>query len=177
MIRQREFRRYRRPKSRSTRQAGQSLSELAGALIVMTPILLAAIDGGTILIGAAINDSTCRDAARAAASGPPGDQSTGTRTVSSDKAPYKRAVAVVKNVYRTDLPMKIRDALQITETVKDYPPANMGGGSLDGEISVQTVIDVYPPFLIHLLIGEDGLSLKTKHIVPFTYTISATTSG
>jgi hypothetical protein len=157
--------------------AGQSLSELAAALVVMTPILLAAIDGGTILMGAALNDSTCRDAARAAASGPPGDQSIGTRAVASDKAPYKRAVAVIQNVYNTNLPMKIRDTLQISETVKDYPPANSGGGSLDGEVSVQTVIDVYPPFLIHLLVGEDGISLKTKHIVPYTYTISATTSG
>ncbi len=174
MIRQRVFKLHKHARLRRNRQSGQSLSELAAALIVMTPVLLAAIDGGTILIGAAINDSTCRDAARAAASGPPGDQATGTRAVMSDKAPYKRAVAVIKNVYHTDLPMRIRDALEVNETIKDYPPANLGGGSLDGEVSVQTVIDVYPPFLIHLLIGEEGLSLKTKHIVPYTYTISAT---
>lgn len=173
-MRQRVFKLHSNSRTRISRQAGQSLTELAAALIVMTPVLLAAIDAGTILMGAAINDSTCRDAARAAASGPPGDQTTGTRTVTSDKAPYKRAIAVIKNVYRTDLPMKIRDNLQISETVKDFPPANLGGGSLDGEVSVQTVIDVYPPFLIHLLVGENGVSLKTKHIVPYTYTISAT---
>lgn len=176
MLRQRAFGFHISSRKGSRRRAGQSLTELAAALVFMTPIILAAIDGLTILMGAALNDSTCRDAARAAASGPPGDQAVGTRSVASDKTPYRRASAVIKNVYNTNLPMKIRDSLQVSETVIDFPPAAMGGGSLDGEVSVQTVIDIYPPFLIKALVGPEGISLKTKHIVPYTYTIKATGS-
>ncbi len=158
------------------RTRGQSLSELAGALAVMTPLVLITIDLLAISIGVAINDSVCRDAARAAAAGPPGLETLGTRNVAPDQTPYLRAKAVVKNLYNTNLPMKIREALDVKETVKDVPPATMGGGSLDGEVSVQTVIDVYPPFLVKFLVGPEGISLKTKHIVPFTYTVKAASS-
>ena len=161
---------------RRNRRSGQSLSELVGALAVMTPLILISIDLLSVCVGLAINDSTCRDAARAAAAGPPGDQTIGTRTVNSAKTPYIRAKAVVKNVYQSNLPMKIRDTLQVVETVKDYPPADRGGGSLDGEVSVETTIDIYPPFFVHALVGPSGVTLKTKHVVPFTYTIAASTT-
>jgi hypothetical protein len=156
---------------------GQSLAELSAALVLMTPLVLATIDGLSICVGAAINDTTCRDAARAAASGPPAETTLGTRTVASGQAPYKRARAVVEKVYQTNLPMKIREVISVKETVKDYPPATMGGGSLDGEVSVETTIDIYPPFLVKSIVGPSGISLKTKHIVPYTYTIAASAGG
>src|SRR5271157_1534729 len=97
------------------RTSGSSLAELAAALVLMTPILLLMIDCLSICIGTAINDSVCRDAARAAASGPPAVASVGNRSVAMGQAPYARAQTVIKNVYQTNLPMKIRDAITVSE--------------------------------------------------------------
>lgn len=152
---------------------GSSLAELGGALVLMVPILLIVFDCLAICIGTGINDATCRDAARAAASGPPGQNLIGTgRTVTVAQPPYKRAKAVVKNVYQSNLPMKIRDNMDVVETVKDIPPTTTGG-SLSGEVSVETTIDIYPPFLVGAMVGESGVTLKSKHVVPYTYTITA----
>lgn len=142
-------------------------------LALLTPVVLVLIDCVFIGIGCAINDSVCRDAARAAASGPPGFSGISTnRTVSPGESPYKRATAVVKKVYNTSLPMKMKETLTVMESVDDVPPDAMGG-AIDGMVSVETLIDIYPPFLVGTVVGESGISLKSKHQVPITYVLPA----
>lgn len=152
------------------RQRGQGLAEVVAVLICVVPVVLLVIDAGMIAIGAGINDSACRDAARAAASGPPSMLEIGQRLVGSGKSPHDRASSVVKRIYATNLPMKLRDNIETIETVIDVPP-QPAGGAVDGQVSVKTTIDVYPPFLAGAVIGPKGISLKSTHIVPITYVV------
>lgn len=147
---------------------GQGLSEVVGVLICLVPAVLVVMDLGMIAIGAGLNDQACRDAARAAASGPPSQLTIAdNRKVGSGTAPHDRAVAVLKKIYATNLPMKVRDSLEATETVRDIPTD--AGGAVDGEISIKTTIDIYPPFLAGAFVGAKGVSLNCMHTVPITY--------
>jgi hypothetical protein len=148
---------------------GQSLVELGALLIVAIPVLLLLIDCSFVVIGAATNDAICRDVTRAAASGPPGLLEIGDeRTVGAGGAPYQRAVAVIKHVWITNMPMKVRDNVKVSETVTDVPPDTMGG-AITGSVSVETTVDIYPSFLIKGLVGSDSIVLSSRHTVPYTY--------
>lgn len=150
---------------------GQGVAELVGALVLLVPIVLTAIDLGILAIGAAINDSICRDAARAAASGPPSEFSLGdSRNLTPDKAPYQRALSVATKLYSTNFPAKIRNTLVAVETVRDIPP-NSTGGAIDGDVAITTTIDIYPPFLVGAIMG--GVSLSSSHKVPITYVMKS----
>lgn len=164
----------RRITSYSRASHGSSIMELVCVLVLITPFILLLIDCGMIAIGVALNDSVCRDAARASASGPPGALLVGTnRAVSAGQDPYDRAVAVIKRIYQTNLPMKVRNTIIASETVRVVPPP-MVGGAIDGDVNVQTTIDVYPPFLVGAIVGAGGVSFKSSHRVPFTYVVPNT---
>lgn len=154
----------------------QGLAELAAALVIIVPLVLLVIDCVVITIGAAINDQVCRDAARAAASGPPGSLITGiNRTVPAGSPPYSRALAVVQHIWVSNIPAKVRDALILTETVSDVPPAEIGG-PIEGDVSVETTVDVYPPFLLRTLVGSAGIAFHSRHDVTYTYIVVRTES-
>jgi hypothetical protein len=155
---------------------GSSITELVATLVPIAPFILVLIDCGMIAIGVALNGFVCRDAARASASGPPGDLTVGTnRTVSAGKDLYDRAIAVIKRLYATNLPVKVRETIIASETVRIVPPP-MVGGAVDGAVNVQTTIDVYPPFLVGGIVGAGGIALKSSHRVPFTYVVLNTTA-
>jgi len=156
-----------RTKTRRTpaeRQNGQSLVEVCAALMIAIPLLLILIDGVFVFIGASLNDSICRDAARAAAAGPP-------TVVDNIATPKQRALTVIKHVYYSSLPMKVRDAVDVKEDVRSVPPESQGG-YVDGEIAVGTTIDIYPPFMLNNA-GSGQVVLNSKHIVPITYVVPA----
>lgn len=150
---------------------GQSFIELGLVLSVAVPIMLLLVDSAFIMIGAATNDSVCRDVARAAASGPPSELTEGdNRSVGIGTAPYDRAQAVLKHVWITNLPMKVRDSVEIVESISDVPPATMGG-AVGGEVTVKTTIDVYPCFLVKAFVGSDSLPFSSRHTVSYTYVV------
>ncbi|HIA50965.1 MAG TPA: hypothetical protein EYN91_02610 [Candidatus Melainabacteria bacterium] len=156
--------------ARKRHREGQGLVEVVGVLICVVPAVLLVIDLGMIAIGAGLNDQACRDAARAAASGPPSDLTKGeNRQVGAGTAPYDRAEAVVKKIYSTRLPMKVREKIETVETVRDIPTDI--GGAVDGEISVKTTIDIFPPFLAGAIVGNQGYTLNSTHTVPITYVV------
>lgn len=153
---------------------GQGIVELVTALVCLVPVGLVLIDLGVVAIGAGINDAACRDAARAAASGAPSELTLAdNRTIGPDKSPYQRAQSVIKKIYATNVPAKIRQNIEAIETIKDVP-AIEAGGAVDGEVSVKTTIDVYPPFIVGKVVGDGGIALSAKHIVPITYVMPAT---
>ena len=159
---------------RRRRQRGQSLIELGAAMIVVVPVLLLLIDLAIIAIAAGLNDTVCRDSARAAASGPPASAPVVyNQEVGSSTTPYKRALAVIKSIYATNIPAKVRDTIRVIETVQDVPPAPQGG-SVSGYVLVQTTIDVYPPFLVRAIMPT-GIALTCSHNVPYTYVVPNTT--
>lgn len=151
---------------------GQGLAELCGGLVVMVPILLACIDLGTIALGASINDNICQNAAFAAAAGPPSTRtvSTADRTVGSSQDPYLRALSVVRSQSPRNLPIKVGENIQVSESIRNLPP-NEVGGSFEGDVNVSTTVTVMPPFLVSAVVGAKGIELRSKHIAPFTYAL------
>jgi len=157
---------------RKTRaNSGTSLVEFCAVLIITVPIILSVIDLGFIALGAQMNDTVSRDAARAAAEGPPGGTpGESNATLKSSTEPYKRAQEVVENFYCTNVPAKVREDLKLTESLTDVPP-NTEGGAVDGQIAVETTVDIYPPFLIGGIAEGHKITLSARHDSPYTYVV------
>lgn len=153
------------------KKTGQNMVELILGLIVAIPILLSIIDLGFIAMGASANDSVCKEAAQAAAAGPPSSSKAPSQSqLSTGQSGYDLAVNVIKVHQPTRLPAKVSDQPLVTEQLIDVPPPEQGG-SVDGEISVTTTVKVSPPFIVGAYFGKDGLSLKAKHVAPFTFVV------
>ncbi|MBX9694751.1 MAG: hypothetical protein K2Z81_20355 [Cyanobacteria bacterium] len=151
-----------------TRSQGQCIAELSAALILLVPILLAVVDLGFIALGSTMGDTVCRDAARAAASGPPSSEVKAKgRKVTRSGSPFQRARSVIRKHMPTDMPIMIDDQPEVTESVLDVPPEDVGG-AIDGEVSVKTSVYVLPIFIVRFACPE-GVTLESKHTVPFTY--------
>lgn len=160
---------------RGTRSGrGQSLAELAAGLMVFVPIILLLADCAVLVIGVAQNDTACRDAARAASSGPPGIMVAGTRDVSSGQPPYRRAKSVIKDVYSLGGLIKISETMNIKETVRSPLPEAPHGGPILGEVSVQTTAEVSPPFLIGAIVHSGSIQFKNMQKFPYTYVMPST---
>lgn len=155
--------------NRARQRRGQSLAELAAGMMVFVPIILLLADCAVIVIGVAQNDTACRDAARAASSGPPGQLLAGTHSVSSGQTPYKRAKSVIKDVYSLGGLIKISETMTINETVKLPLPEAPTGGPILGEVSVQTTAEVSPPFLIGAIVHSGSIQFKNTQKFPYTY--------
>lgn len=159
--------RFSRAQSRSRR--GQSLAELAAGLMVFVPIILLLADCAVIVIGVAQNDTACRDAARAASSGPPGQMLAGTRDLGAGQEPYRRAKSVIKDVYSLGGLIKISETMAVKETVKNPIPEAPHGGPILGEVSVQTTAEISPPFLIGAIVHSGSIQFKNTRRFPYTY--------
>lgn len=143
---------------------GQSLVELAAGLIVAVPILLCLLDCGVLLIGAAANDSLCRDAARAAASGPPSDETPGERTVSGAGVPRLRAKQVIYKIYKLGIPVTVNESELLVKEKID----SVVGGSINGSVTVRCTVDVNPPFILGV-VTKSKIALSSSHNYPYTY--------
>lgn len=152
--------------SKRARSSGQSIVELGVGLLVLLPILLFMLNCLFVAIGATLNDFVCRDAARAAAAGAPSRMLVGTNRKVTNGGPRDRVLAIIKKVYNVGLPMKVRENVSVTETVRDVPP-EADGGAIDGEVTVTTTIDIYPPVVVQGM--GSSVQLKSKHSMPITY--------
>lgn len=156
-------------------RSGHSTVELAAGLIICVPIFLCVIDLGFIALGAAANDSVCREASEAAASGPPSTTAApSTRQLTSGQSGYDRAVSVIKIHQPTNVPAKVSEQPVVSEMLIDVPPEDQGG-PIDGEVSVTTTVTITPPFLVGAYYGKTGINLSSKHIAPFTYVVRKVT--
>lgn len=153
------------------RQRGQSAVELVAGLIVAVPIVLCIIDLGFIAMGASANDNVCREAAQAAAASPPSSTNApSTQKLTAGQSGYDAAVSVIKLHQPTNLPAKVSDQPDVSESLTDVPPKDVGG-SVDGDISVTTTVLITPPFLVGAYFGKNGVNLKSTHATPFTYVV------
>lgn len=149
------------------RDSGQSIIELVAGLIVFVPIILVLMDCAVIMIGVSTNEAACRDAARAASSGQPGQMTSGSHSVGPGTPPYLRALAVVKDVYAAGGLIKISQTMAITETLQTPLPS--AGSPVMGSVQVETTADICPPFLIHLLVENGTYEFKNSQSYPYTY--------
>lgn len=149
---------------------GVSQVELACGLMFIIPIVLICFDVGTLIIGVSLNNTVCRDAARAASTGAPNAVDPGR--------PRARAEAVVKRVCKTEGAVRLRPQVEFSEQVRPPLPKPPFGGPVDGEVTITTTVDIYPPFLVSAVVGKGGMPFSTTQTFPYTWVMpsSITTS-
>lgn len=145
--------------------------ELMAILLIAIPLVLVLFDSAVIMMAVATNDAACRDAARAASSGPPGLLAAGSRSVAPGGAPSKRASTVLKRIYAPSGYLKILEEANVKETIKSPVPDATTGGAVIGEVTVRTTADVYPPFLIGHVVGELPIKVQKEETYNYTYVV------
>jgi len=155
------------------RVRGQSLVELLGGLIVLIPVLMLLVDLVVIFMAVQVNDTACRDAARAAANGRPIDYNGKSATS------FGRAQAVVNQLNKaggyivgpTLLPLD--DGVK-TGPVNVQPPPSDFGGQYQGSYRVTTEITINLPASLPGL--PSSIKLNSRQEFPITFTESNTSS-
>lgn len=145
---------------RLRRKNAQSFIELLAGLAILVPIVLILIDIGTICIGVTMNDSVCREAARAASIGPPNGITSGE--------PKRRAELVVAKHIGAGA-VKMDPTVTCTENMTGALPAAPYGGPVDGEVTVETTCNVFPPFLVSVVVGAGGIQFRARQTFPYTW--------
>ncbi|CAN5483879.1 hypothetical protein BH10CYA1_BH10CYA1_23450 [soil metagenome] len=145
------------------RKKGQSIVELAVGLIALIPIILVVFDLAVIVIGVQINDSTCREAARVAASGSPQDQANRAKAVIARA--NQRSAGMLSNFRLvTDPPISTVTQAQAT-ALAPY------GGALNGTVTVQTEVDIKPFVVQAAYSGKSPLTFRSQQSFPITYVV------
>ncbi len=150
-------------KRRGVREKGQSIVELAIGLIALIPIVLVVFDLAVIVIGVQINDSTCREAARVAASGAPKDQASRAKAVVA-RANARSAGMLSNFKLITDPPIS-------TVTQAQADALNPYGGALNGNVTVQTEVEVRPFVVQAAYNGQSPLKFRSQQSFPITYVV------
>lgn len=165
---------------RYSRKRGQSIIELCVGLTVLVPIVLLVFDLAVIVMAVQINDSTCREAARVAASGNLGDLSINSLATSDL---YKRANAVVLRANTQSAGILSNFALFALTT--NPPEASIKatilslgntGGPVTGTVSVTTTVEVRPFLVKYAYNGGAPLVFQSRQSFPFTYVVPNTAS-
>lgn len=143
--------------------SGQQIVEMVAGLLVLIPVIMGLIDIAVILIGTNINDTVCRDAARAGAQGDPVD--------SSQSGSLGRAKAVVaqRNNQKGGYIQEIKLVDNESSVNPGTPlPDPVFGGSYTGNVTVVTQTSVRIPAYIPG-VTPDHLDIKAKQVFPITY--------
>jgi hypothetical protein len=145
------------------KQKGQSIVELAVGLIALIPIVLVVFDLAVIVIGVQVNDSTCREAARVAASGAPKDQVA--RAAAVVARANQRAAGMLSNF------VVVAGFPQSTVSQAQADLLNPYGGALNGTVTVQTEVDIKPFVVQAAYNGTSPLKFRSQQSFPITYVV------
>ena len=151
--------------SQNLRNRGQSLVELVVGIAVLIPIMLVIFDLAVIVIAVQMNDSTCREAARVAASGSPSDV-------------QQRALAIVSRAnVRASAMMSNFTLVSYSNTAPTNYMSTIGqfGGPINGTVTIQTQVDVKPFIVQWAYAGVSPLKFRSQQTFPFTYVMPNTT--
>ncbi len=143
---------------------GSSFVELVTGLLVLIPISLVLFDLAVIVIAVQINDSTCREAARVAASGNPLDAQTRAMAI-IDRANLKQSMASNFSLV----------SVNSTISAQDIQAVGVYGGPLEGTVTVETDVQVKPFVVQYIYNGQNPLHFRSKQSFPFTYVVPNTT--
>ena len=136
-------------KRKKASQKGQSFVELCAGVLALIPITLLCFDLSTLCLGANLNDTVCRDAARCASVGPPDAITSGE--------PLRRAKDVATRTNRLSGAVRLDlNSIAVSEVITNMPSAAFGG-AVDGQVTVTTSVHVYPLFLLSRLAGQEGI--------------------
>jgi len=151
-------------KSNTSKVRGFGLVEVVAGLVCLLPLLLAFFDLGMIVLSVQINDSACREAARAAACGNPNDARA--RAVQVINLANQRSGAYVSNL-RLD---------SVTSTVSAAEVAALSpyGGPVQGSVTVRTFIDVHPYIIYWVYTGKPTLTFTSQQTFPYSYVVPNT---
>jgi uncharacterized protein (UPF0333 family) len=142
------------------RKRGQSIIELAVGIIVLVPIVLVLFDLAVLVLGVGINDSVCRDAARAAASGSPTDIQA-------------RAEAIINRMNAKSSSMlsnfKLIGCKMDGISQQDIQNAQQFGGPVTGTVTVTTEVEIRPFVVKVVYQGDKPLVFRARQCFPFTF--------
>jgi Flp pilus assembly protein TadG len=139
--------------------------ELLCGIFVLLFIVLLLFDLTILLEAVNMNNSICREAARAAASGAPDALSHG--------APLQRAEAIVQKYAKDSGMMRFRPVCVVKENLSLPLPTPPLGGAVVGQVTVETVVNIELPFNPWPL-PHEGYSFTARQTYPYTYTVAAT---
>lgn len=140
-------------KTKKVRSSRGTAIELTLGITLLIPILLMFIDCGFLVLGATLNDSICRNAARAASSGDPADAD---RRIESVLARSRSQNGPIRNV-------RVAAGYPINEGVN-----NNNIGPVGGQITVRTTMDVQLPAPIQF-INISQVTLSAQQTFPYTF--------
>lgn len=135
-----------------TRALGQSTVELVAGVIIIIPLVLFLIDTSIITVCAFKNDSICREACRAAASGDPKDCEKNAKAEidKSNTGGFATYVLTSAKANNVEIPA-------------------IGHGLVSGSVSVRTAAQVHAPFVIGMIVPN--FKLESEQSFPITYNI------
>jgi hypothetical protein len=141
-------------------KSGSSFIELVGMGVIIVPIFLALIDLYFVIVGYWWTMGHCREAARAAAQGPP-------NAVLRD-GPKQRAMQYL-NVSSSDSNTTIHlTSCSVTEKIVSLPDPTYGG-AVNGTVTVSVQVEVVPPFLLKMGVPGQKFVVNTNQSSPFTW--------
>lgn len=149
------------------RRKGQSTVELVCGLFILIPLVLVLFDLAVIVIGVQVNDQTCRQAARAAASGDPGSAQQRAQAVVARA--NQQGSSMLSN-YTLTLPLTFNPANVATQAANLVPY----GGTVSGTVTVETTVDIRPFLVPYVYSGGAPLTFRSSQTFPFTYVVPNT---
>lgn len=165
-------------KVRVSKKRGQSIVELCVGLTVLVPIVLLVFDLAVIVMAVQINDSTCREAARVAASGNLADLGPPMNLPLSGSDIYKRADAVVKRANTQSA--GILSNFKLLSVTTSPPESSIAatisalgttGGPVTGTVTVITTVEVRPFLVKYAYSGGAPLVFQSGQSFPFTFVV------
>jgi hypothetical protein len=139
---------------------GASLAEAIGAICILLPFLLLALDGAVFFAAITINDNACKNACRAASMGAPDAVIKGE--------PRKNALAELHLSQPPSNLIQISPNIEVTENLQPPIPGSPFGGPVHGEVTVETKAEVSLPFITKLL-RRGPTIVSARHTYAYTW--------
>jgi hypothetical protein len=148
-------------------RSAQSIIEVTVGIVVLVPVALVLLDLAVILYGVQLNDSACRNAVQAAASGDP------THAMPRAQAVLDRTNARTSGMVSNFHLVAPIDTVIVSEPVGEMDDVSgrptPGAGPVVGTMSATTEVDI-KPFAVHGIYGgKSPLKFQCTQTFPISY--------
>jgi len=145
-------------------------------VIVLIPIVLVLFDLAVIVLGVQTNDATCRDAARAAASGDPQNATARAQAIVS-RANARSHGQIVSNfamVGGANVNIINQPTPQMEQTTGTMVNP---GGPITGTVTVTTKVEIRPFVVQIVYTGQSPLIFQSRQTFPISYVVPSQGAG